>query len=175
MITVVKLISNSFDSLGRLLSKFQRMGKDDIQETLTVSPYGFESRAIKDMVAIHCQTGVSGESVIIGFINKDCLSEVGESRIFSTDENGLLKTFIHLKANGDIHFGGDAGNLTRYQELETGFNQLKSDFNTLITLFNSHVHSGVTTGPGASGPSPTPGTQTTASISGAKINEFKTL
>lgn len=177
MIKVTKLISNSFDSLGRLLSKFQRMGKNDIQETLTIAPFGVDSRALKDMIAIHCETGVSGESVLIGFINKDCISDIGETRLFSTDENGELKQYIWLKNNGDIHFGGDVGNLTRFQELENGFNELKSDLNSLTTAFNTHMHATAATGPPTP---PTPGVGipaivSTASIAGAKIDEFKTL
>ena len=172
MIKITKLISNSFDNLGRLLSKFQRMGKNDIQETLTASPYGVDSRPVKDTVAIHAETGVSGESIIIGFINKDCLSSIGETRLFSTDENGSLKQYIWLKNNGDIHFGGSVGNLTRFQELETGFNTLKADFNSFINLYNLHIHP---TPAGPSSPTVSIGTVSTASIANAKIDKFKTL
>jgi hypothetical protein len=75
--------------------------------------------------------------------------------------------------------------MVRYQELETGFNQLKNDhndlvnkYNDLVTKFNTHVHSGVTTGPGASGPTSLTGqaeNESSADISGAKIDEIKTL
>jgi hypothetical protein len=55
--------------------------------------------------------------------------------------------------------------MTRFEELETGFNQLKSDFNSFLT----HVHGGPGTPPAP------PVLPSTASISGAKINEVKTL
>jgi len=175
MIRVVKIVSSSFDSAKRLLSKFERMGKDDIQETLTISPPGTDASPIKDMVAIHAKTGVSGESVVIGFINKDCIAKPGEHRIFSTNSDGVLQTYLHLKDDGTVEFGGNSKNMVRFQELETGFNELKANFNTLVTTFNTHVHSGVTTGPGSSLITPTPGTSSTASIAGAKIDEIKTL
>lgn len=180
MITTGKLISNSIDSLGRMVSKFLRIGKGDIQEVVTSGSFGIDSRAVKDIIAIHAKTGVSGESVVIGFINKDCLSEIGENRLFSTDENGNLKQYIWLKNNGDIHFGGDVGNLTRYQELKSGFDQLKTDFNSLVTAYNSHVHIttatiGATPTPGTISPTISVGTPSTADISNSKIDKFKTL
>lgn len=178
MITVVKLISNSYDSIGRLLSKFQRMGKNDIQEVVTVGPFGTDSRAVKDMVAIHAQTGVSGESVVIGFINKNCIAAIGENRIFSTDSDGVLSTYIHLKNDQTMEIGGNTDFMVRYSELESAFNELKSDHNDLVTAFNSHMHATAATGPPSiPTPIPTsiPATPSTADITGAKIEEIKTL
>jgi hypothetical protein len=175
---IVKIISTSFDELGRLLPKFQRMGLNDVQETVSSAPHGIDSNPVKDMIAIYSPTSVKGEAVVIGYLNKDCISDIGETRVFSTDENGELQTYIHLKNDGDIHFGGDTGNLTRFQELESGFNQLKSDFNSLVSAFNSHVHATAATGP-PSPPTPVPSVipaiTSSASIVNAKIDEFKTL
>jgi len=179
MITVVKLISNSYDSIGRLLSKFQRMGKNDIQEVVTVGPFGVDSRAVKDMVAIHAQTGVSGESVVIGFINKNCIAEIGEHRIFSTDSDGVLSTYIHLKNDGTMAIGGNADFMVRYSELESAFNELKSDHNTLAQKWDSFCSSYAPGSPSTVGTPPTLAAstvgQSTADIAGAKIEEIKTL
>lgn len=163
---------------GKILPKFLRMGKSDVRECKQSTPYGFESNPVKDTIAVYSETAVLGDDVIIGYIPKEALTEDGESRVFSTDENGNLKVYIHLKANGDIEFGGTAGNLTRYQELETAFNTLKQDFNNLVNAFNTHVHPTAATGP-PSTPTPVPtvipATPSTADITGAKIDEFKTL
>lgn len=179
MITVVKMISNSYDSLGRLISKFQRMGKADIQEVITVGPFGVDSRAIKDMVAIHAQTGVSGESVVIGFINKDCIAAIGENRIFSTDENGILSTYIHLKNDQTMEIGGNTDFMVRYSELENAFDQLKSDHNQLAQKWDSFCSLYTPGSPSTVGTPPTLATstvgQSTADITGAKIEEIKTL
>jgi hypothetical protein len=172
------MISSSFDKFGRLLSKFERMGKDDIQETETAAPPGFDSNPIKDMIAIHAPTGVSGESVVIGFINKDCITDVGESRMFSTDENGELKMWLHLKNNGTAEFGGDVDNMVRYSELKTGYDKTKAALDAILTILNG-------------APIPEPGNgapsalqtalaaalvgKNTGDISGAKIDEIKTL
>jgi hypothetical protein len=165
------------DDAGRLITKFLRNGKDDIQETKTALPFGFDCMPIKDMKSVYTQTANMAEPVLIGFINLDLVSEPGESGLYSTDDEGALQIYLRLKKDGTIHFGGDTGNLTRYQELETAFNQLKSDHNSLVTAFNTHMHATAATGPPVP---PTPGAgipavASTADITGAKINEFKTL
>ena len=175
MITIVKTIASKVQDAYRHI-KVQVMGKNDVQTPVEASPYGMDSNPVKDLAAIYAPSTVSGEPVIIGYLLKDRLAEVGEVRLYATDASGALQNYIWLKANGDILVGGDADNLVRYSELETGFNQLKGDFNNFLTVFNAHTH------PTPAGPSsaPTPVTgvvpvePSSADISGAKINEIKT-
>jgi len=175
---ITKIISTTRDATGRLIAKFLRNGKNDVQEVVMSMPPGIDSNPIKDQIAFHEETGVSGESVLIGVLNKDGEALPGEIRIYSTDDSGELQIYLWVKKNGTIEFGGSAGNLVRFQELETGYNQLKSDFNSLVTAFNSHMHATAATGPPVP-PTPIPGsiptTPSTADISGAKIDELKTL
>ncbi len=156
---LVKIISTEIDNLNQRVSKFLRFGLKDVQTAIQTAPYGIDSNPIKDMIAIYGATSEKGKPVIIGYINKNQLADVGETRIFSTDENGVVKTFIFLQNDGTIEIGGSVDNMVRFSDLETGFNQLKSDY-------NAHVHASV-------GALPTP--ISTASISGSKINEIKTL
>lgn len=51
---------------------------------------------------------------------------------------------------------GDNQGLVNIRELTEKLNNLVSQLEQLRSLFNSHVHSGVTTGPGSSGPTATP-------------------
>lgn len=175
MLNLVKILSTSVDSLNRRVVKFLRLGKSDVQTSQQVAPYGTDSNPIADMVAVYAPTEEKGKTVIIGYLNKNQLAAAGEYRIFSTDADGNLSTYIWLKADETMEIGGDTDNMVRFSELETAFNQLKSDFNDLVTAYNTHVHSGVTTGSGSSGPTPTQGTASTADISPAKIDEIKTL
>ena len=74
-----------------------------------------------------------------------------------------------------IEMDGNADFMVRFSELETGFNQLKSDFNSFVnTIYNVHVHPGVTAGAASTAPSPSTGSPSSADISGAKIDEIKT-
>lgn len=159
MISLIKILSTEVDKLNRRVGKFLRFGNKDVQTSLNCAPFGIDSNPIKDMVAIFAPTTDKGETVIIGYINKNQIAGVGEFRVFSTDQNGALKAFIWLKNDGTIQLGGDNDFLVRFNALEQGFNQFKSDF-------NGHSH----TGHGAP-----PTTPTTASISDAKISQIKTL
>lgn len=170
---IVKIISSRIVDSKRLV-KFLRLGKNDVQESHQASPFGIDSNPISGLVAVYAPTMENGKPVVIGYINKNQIAGIGETRIFSTDDQNTLKTYIHLLNDGTMEIGGNSKNMVRFQELETGFNQLKSDFNALVTLFNTHVHAGVTTGPASSAVTPTPGTSSAADISGAKIDEIRT-
>lgn len=176
---LVTIISSSFDSFNRLKVKFLRMGKSDVRECLEVSPYGIDSNPIKDMIALYGPTGENGKDTIIGYLNKNRIAEPGESRIFSTDAEGVLQTYILLKnADGIMEIGGNTDFMVRYSELASAFNELKSDHNSLVTAFNAHMHPTAGSGPPSPPtpiPSSIPATPSSADISGAKIEEIKTL
>jgi phage gp45-like len=165
MINISKVISFSFDSLKRQLVKVYRLGKDDVQEAIQAAPFGVDSSPINDMQAIFMQTGERGKTVIVGYLNRNHISEKGETRIYSTNESGSVQIFLHLKNNGTAEFGGDTDNLVRFSKLEEGFNQLKSDFNNFLI----HTH------PASGSPPAPPALPSTASIAGSKIDKIKTL
>lgn len=131
-------------------------------------PYGVDSAPVREMVAVYANTADMGNSVIVGYVYKDAVAEEGSIRLYS--DNG----YIHLRANGNLELLGDSKHMVRYEELETGFNSLKQSVTDLTILFNAHVHVTVT-----SLGTPTPPTPSaippTATITGAKINEIKTL
>lgn len=177
MINIVKTISTELDSLQRRVVKILRLGKSDTQTADQIAPHGIDSNPIKDMMAVYADTGEKGDKVILGYLNKNQVAAPGEFRIFSVNADGELQTFIWLKADGTILMGGDAKNMVRFQELKTGFDELKSNHNDLVSAFNAHMHA--TAGSGAPSP-PTPASgipaqPSTASIDDSKIDEIKTL
>jgi hypothetical protein len=177
MINVTKTISTSIKNAVRFV-KFLRMGKSDVQECRQASPFGVDSAPISDMAAIYAKTGEVGKPVVIGYINKNQIADVGENRLFSTDSDGNVVFYIHMKNDGTAEIGGDSDNMVRYSELESAFNELRSDLNSLITAYNTHAHPYVglaVTVPGVTSPTSATGTPSTADITPAKINEIKTL
>jgi hypothetical protein len=175
---LVNVISTKIGNGGRMLIKVLRMGKTDVQEKYQVYPFGFDSNPLKDLVALYAPTGEKGKEVIIGYVNKDLITDVGESRIFSTDESGELKMFLHLKNDGTAEFGGNIDNMVRFSQLEAAFDTLKYDHNALVNAFNTHTHATAAPGPPVPPtpiPSVVPAVISTADISGAKIDEIKTL
>lgn len=169
---IVKTISTSIRENVRWI-KVLRKGTSDIQESRQVSPHGIDSNPVKDLIAIYAPTFQTGKPVIIGYINKNQISDVGEFRCFSTNEHGNLSTYVHLKNNGHMEIGGSSDHMVRFSKLESAFNELLNDHNSLVTSYNSHMHPTAPTGP----PSlPTIlGSPSVADISLAKINEIKTI
>jgi len=94
--------STSFSNAKERLIKFLGWGKNDVQSQKEASPYGTDSSPIKNMIAIYAQTANGSESIVIGYINKNQLADVGEHRIYSTNSDGDLQAEIWLKKNGKI-------------------------------------------------------------------------
>ena len=138
-------------------------------------PYGVDSAPVREMVAVYANTADMGNSVIVGYVYKDAVAEVGSIRLYS--DNG----YVYLRANGNLELLGDSKHMVRYEELETGFNSLKQSVTDLTTAFNSNLHTVVGAIPAAPPTVPTvtpplaPAIPPTATITGAKINEIKTL
>lgn len=177
MVNFIKVISTEVNKATNRVVKYLRNGKYDVQTSEQIAPYGIDSNPIKDMIAIYASSAIKGDSVILGYINKNQLAEVGENRIFSTNESGDLSTFLWLKNDGTMEVGGGTDFMVRFSEMETAFNELKGDF-------NNHVHDGVVVsvsgGSGAPavgtpGDSAPPTSTSSADISGAKIAEIKTI
>lgn len=171
---LTRVISTQLDNLNRRLIKVLRFGRSDVQTPFQALPHGIDSNPVKDWLAVYSETTEKGKPVIIGYINPDQLAEVGGTRIYSTDSDGAVQFAIYLRADGTCEVGGDTDNMVRYSELETAFNTLRDDFNTFVnTTYNLHQHP--TAGVGAPSPPTVTGQQSNADISGAKIDEVKTL
>lgn len=173
---LVKIISTAFDSFKRRVPKFLRKGLHDVQTAFEAAPYGIDSNPVKDMIAIYSPTSEKGKTVIIGYLNKNQLAEVGEFRAYSTNAQGALQTYMWLKGNGDILLGGDASHLTKFEELQTSFNELRDFVNNFITTkYNVHTHTYVNvSAPATTSPSTTVGTTTSVTINSAKADKVKT-
>jgi hypothetical protein len=174
---LIKIISTQVDKANRRLAKFLRYGKNDTQTALQVGPPGVDANPIKDMIAVYSQTSEKGDTVVIGYINKNQLAGPGEHRIFSLDENGVVKATMHLKSNGvnqftgnSIEFLGNTKTLAKFEELKTGFDQLKTDFNNHLQKWNTFATAYT---PGSSSSVGTPPTAQTSSASTASIDNSK--
>lgn len=177
---ILKVTQTYFNDLKQRIIKGWN-GKSDTRTAKQLAPFGIDSNPVKDVPYIYIKTELDGKEVIVGFIQKDLLAEVGETRLFSTDANGNLQTYIWLKnANNEIHLGGDSNFAVKFNELKTEFNKLKTDFNTLVNLYNSHVHPVAGAVPAAPPtlPSTTPtasqATANTSNIDTAKNEKIKT-
>jgi hypothetical protein len=171
----VTTISTKVEKLKRVI-KFLRYGKSNTQTSSQIAPHGIDSNPVQDMVALYARTEEKGKTVIIGYINKNVLAEVGETRIYSTDSDGELQTYIWLKNDGTMHIGGDADFMVRYNKLAEVIDEIKNDIGTLKQVFTNWVPvandggAALKTGSGAWA-----GTAFTKNIEDAKIEEIKKL
>lgn len=118
MITFSKLDSVILQA-GKRVLKVLQFGPKTASES---APFGIDSSPLKGMTAIYGSTSNNGDTVILGYIQKNQLAEVGETRFFSLDANGGLKAFIWLKNDGDIQLNGDDYSSVRFQPLQSGIN-----------------------------------------------------
>lgn len=161
MIWLTTTLSTAVDSMNRLIQKVRRLGKYDIQTAPIAAPYGVDSNPIEGMVAIFAETSMKGDQVIIGYVNKNAIAEVGGLRLFSTNSAGAEQFYVYLRASNNLELGGDARHLARFEELETAFNELKS-------AYNSHTHLSTATGT----PTSTTSAASSADISACKIDNI---
>jgi len=161
---LVKILSTTV-SAGARIAKFLGLGNADVQTAAVAAPYGIDSNPVKDMVAIYSSTIQQGEPVIIGYINRNSIAEVGGLRMYSTNTDGQEQVYIYLRASGKIELAGNGDNVVRYIALDAGLQQsivtLNTNYTTLVSLL-----AGV-------GLVYTP-TPVTLDISAAKVNEVET-
>ena len=176
MISIVTTISTALNKLGQRVSKVFRMGRDDVREAIQSAPHGIDANPVKDMVAVYADGQVKGQQVILGYLNKNCISEVGGIRVYSTNTSGAEQIAIYLRANGTIEVGGDSDFMVRYEPMAATIDEIKSDIATLKQAFTAWV-----TVPGDGGAALKAIAATWAAtplikdIADSKINEIKTL
>lgn len=163
----VKTISTSKDTLLRRVIKFLRYGKSDVQTSLQVAPAGIDSSPVKDMFALYGETDEKGKTAVMGYINKQQLAEDGEVRIYSQNSSGDLQTYLWVKKNGTMEFGGAVHNLVRYTPLNAGLqsevNKINVELGKIAVALNAIVPGSYTVVP------------VSVDISASKIDELKTL
>jgi len=177
MSNIVKTISTEIKN-AIMKVKFFRYGKSDVQEVRQVTPFGIDSNPIEGLAGLYVKTEQKGDAVLVGYI-QDSLTDVGELRLSSTNASGVEQSYTLFKNDGDIELNGNSDNLVRYSKLEDAFNELRTDFNNLVTAYNSHTHIttatvGGTPTPGVLTPTPTTGSPSIANILPAKIENIKT-
>jgi hypothetical protein len=166
LIYLTKLISTEIDNLGRRVSKVLRFGNRDVLTALEASPYGIDSNPVQGRIAIYADTGEKGKTVIVGYIDKNKLAEVGATRIYSTDANGTVKFALYMRADGTCEFGGTGDFLVRYEKMDDFMQSLKSDINTELVK----IQTGITGVGGAYAPTPISINTSQAKISKIKVS-----
>lgn len=169
MITLGKFFSSTLNTIGqRLVKSFIMNGTATAEQ---VAPFGDDSVPLRGMDVIYAETESDEQPVIIGCMNLNLMAGPGEKRMFAMKLNDDGKTYSEvfytwMKADGTFEIGGDIDNAVRYAKLNEGLQAQITKMQTQLGLIAAAI--------AVAGGSYTPG-DITLDISGAKINEIKTL
>ena len=143
MISLSKINSSTIEAGKRILKV---IGIGGSAYTAKESyPFGFDSVPPKGYTALYSDTSNRDESVIIGYINKNQLAEVGGSRMFAVGESGDVSGFLYARASGVLELNGSDYSAVRFQELKTQIDLLQTQINSQWPL----IASGIATGGGS--------------------------
>lgn len=131
MISLAKYFSSVIEQ-GKRILKVTQFGTKTAKEC---APFGFDSQPPQGMTAIYAETSNADESVIIGYINKNQLVGVGESRMYSVDGSGAVVAYVLCDSAGRISLNGNAYSSVRFENLQNALNSQ----NTLINAELSKI------------------------------------
>jgi hypothetical protein len=154
---------------------------DDLQTVENFLAGGIDYNPANDVVALVDDAGDSYK-IVAGFDDGITPSvDRGEIEIYSTESDGSAKSArVKCVNDGTVELNGDVDNLVRFAKLQEAFDQLKSDYDDLVTQFNKHIHTttatvGASTTPGTiTPPANASGSPSTADIGPAKVEEVLT-
>lgn len=139
MITFSKMKSSTIEQ-GKRILKVLQFGAKTAKESY---PFGFDSSAPENMTAIYAETTNKGEAVIIGYINKNQLAELGGSRMYSIDASGQVKAYIYARPSGILELNGSEYSAVRYENLLSALNSqnslINAEFAKIATGLNAIV------------------------------------
>lgn len=181
MALISKIISSAITN-GKILIKLLVLGKYDIREAKQISPFGIDSNPTNDKRGLFISTSTIGKYYSVGIINTNCKSQPGETRLFSTNSQGIFKYNIWLRADGTM-LQGDSDNpavytnfAVKYNESKSEQDKLKATVDSLVTKWNAFVlayvpgsPSNIGTPPTLAGSNITPNTSNFALIKNDKI------
>ena len=82
------------------------------------SPFGLDCNPVDGMDAVFAETDSDGEAVIIGYLQRERISQPGETRFYALDEWGeKVMVDVKLKNDGVIEIAGNKDNFVSYKEL----------------------------------------------------------
>jgi hypothetical protein len=155
----------------RLLLQVQITDADDIHTVEYMSPPGEDSNPPDGAKVLIADVGRAYKIATAADDNIEPSMAEGEKKLYSISD-GAIASFINFLASGIVEINGNNDFAVRYNELEAGFNQLRTDHDDFVAnIYGLHNHPTAPTGP-VSTPSVL-GLASTADISGAKVNEVK--
>lgn len=179
--TIVQSINSFTSSSGGSNIRYvkaERYSYADVVSPMQLTPAGIDSSPVKGVYGVYMRTESTGANVMAGYVYSNPIAADGEVRLFSQNDSGVDQFVIWVKKDNTCEIGGSDDNMVRYSKLEQAFNQLKSDFNTLVGKWNSFCSAYVPGSPTVTGLPATLASSTVstsaADITLSKIENIKT-
>ena len=147
--------------------------EEDVQTVELFRGSGIDACPVKDKAnAVIVSIGSVKLAIAVDDAIVPDVSE-GEIKVYSINPaTNTISAYALFKVDGSIELNGNTDFAVAFTDLKTGFDQLKSDFNTFVTtIYNLHNHPTAPTGP-VSVPSVV-GSSTSASIDASKVDSVK--
>lgn len=138
MIALAKYFSAVIES-GKRIIKSKGIG-GSVMTTKEVGPFGFDSQPPEGWTALYCKTSNADEDCILGYINKNQLAEMGESRMYSVNAQGEVQATIVCDASGRISLNGNAYSSVRFENLQTALNSQNTLINAELTKIATAIN-----------------------------------
>lgn len=126
MITLAK-VKDSFVENLKLIIKVLQFGPKTAKQS---GPFGIDSNPLDNYTAIYSETSNVGEAVILGYINKNYITEKGEIRIFSLNDLGEVQAYAYARKSGVLELNGNQFSSVRFENLQNAINAKDSLINT---------------------------------------------
>ena len=172
IVTGRELKKNRDSGNDRLLLQVQITDADDIHTVEYMSPPGEDSNPPDGAKVLIVDIGRAYKVAIAVDDNVSPSMAEGEKKLYSISD-GAIASFINFLSSGIVEINGNNDFAVRFNEMQAAFDEFRDDFNQLVTDYTGHKHGGVQTGGGVTAVSDTPGTESTADISAAKVEEVK--
>ena len=127
-----KVKESFIENMFRKIKSLQ--GKNDIKNSATVNPFGFDSVPYEGVAAV--RTDTKSDTVIVGYIQVAFQDlEVGESVMFSKTKEGYKATIV-CRNSGNIELNGTGDFLVRFNGLEKWVEQLALNIDSHTHLYS---------------------------------------
>lgn len=102
-----------------------------------IAPAGIETNPIEGDIAFIEKMGESNCQAFCLGVKQKAVIDKGEIRIFSRDENGVIKSQVHVKKDGSVEILNDFGSIIIDA---TGLTEIKSSAFTLLQALTTIIN-----------------------------------
>lgn len=156
----------------RLLLQVQITDADDVHTVEYMSPPGEDSNPPDGAKVLIIDVGRAYKIAIAADDNVSPSMAEGEKKLYSISD-GAIASFINFLASGIVEINGNNDFAIRFNEMQSAFDEMKDDLNQLVNDYTNHKHGGVQSGGGVTAVPDIPGTESTADMAAAKVDEVK--